>query len=88
MVPANPDGTISHVLAVFPLSSPLVMPSMVALGVASAFEVAISILLLLPTLVLIAWAGGKIYTAAILSSQRTSLGQILHPGSLRELLSR
>jgi ABC-2 type transport system permease protein len=88
LIPANPDGVLSHVLGVFPLSSPLVMPSLVALGVASAWEVALSILLLFPALALVAWVGGKIYTGAILSNRRTSLRQLLRPAGLRDLLSR
>jgi len=88
VVPADPDGTVAFVLGIFPLSSPLVMPSLVALDAASALEVAVAFALMFPTLAFVAWLGGRIYAGAILSNRRTPVGDLLRPGSLRRLLTR
>lgn len=88
VVPANPDSLLSTVLGLFPLTSPLVMPSLVALGAASALEVALAIVLLLPALAFIAWLGGRAYAGAILTSRRTTIRELLGLASLRGLFSR
>lgn len=88
VVPADPDGLLSSALGLFPLTSPLVMPSLVALGAASALEVALALVLIVPALAFIAWLGGRAYAGAILTNRRTTFRELVGLQSLRGLISR
>jgi ABC-2 type transport system permease protein len=88
VVPADPDGLLSSALGLFPLTSPLVMPSLVALGAASALEVALALVLIVPALAFIAWLGGRAYAGAILTNRRTTFRELVGLQSLRGLFSR
>jgi ABC-2 type transport system permease protein len=76
-LPENPDGALATVLSIFPLTSPLVMPTRVATGSPSVVELALCYLLLPPAIALVAWAGGRIYSGAVLAGRRVSLGTVM-----------
>lgn len=84
-VPENPDGAAATILSIFPLTSPLVMPTRVATGDPSALELAACYALLVPAIMLVAFVGGRIYAGAILSGRRLSASTLLRvifrPGS-------
>ena len=91
---AVPDDHVTLVSVPGALESPLTLQrlaqsgdydALVALGAASAFEVAVAIVLLIPALAFIAWRGGRAYAGAILSSRRTPLRELVGLASLRGL---
>jgi ABC-2 type transport system permease protein len=65
--PSSPLATISSLV---PLSSPIVMPALVALGEASAVEIAASLALLALSVATLLRLGAGIYEAAILRMGR------------------
>jgi ABC-2 type transport system permease protein len=67
---AAADTTVGQVLAIFPLSSPLVMPPRIATGAASTAEMAVSLVLLVATLVLVGRVGATVYRRAIVRTGR------------------
>lgn len=77
VVPNAPDGALAQVLSIFPLTSALIMPTRIALGSPSGYEIALSYLLLWPTIFGVAWLGGKIYASAILMNQSLKPAQWL-----------
>lgn len=81
-VPDNPDGPVATFLSIFPLTSPLVMPSRVATGSPDTLELIACYVLLPPMIMLVAWLGGRIYAAAIMSGR--SMGM---RGMLKTMLS-
>lgn len=72
-VPANPDASLSRVLSLFPITAPLTMPSRVVAGGASIPEVALAMLGTAATIGLVIWLAARIYTGAILQTQRMNL---------------
>ncbi len=72
-VPNNPDAVLSRVLCVLPLTSALVMPTRVAIGAPSIFELFASLVLLAASIAGAAWVGGKVYAGAILTNRRVNL---------------
>jgi len=62
----NPDGTFARVLAIVPFSSPLAMTPRIAAGDPPAWEIALSIVLLLITIPAVVNLAGRIYSGAIL----------------------
>ncbi len=77
VIPSAPDGTLAQVLSIFPLTSALIMPTRIALGSPSVFEIAASYVLLWPTIFAVAWLGGKIYASAILMNRTLKPAQWL-----------
>jgi ABC-2 type transport system permease protein len=61
----NPHGTVSTVFSMIPLTSPIVMLMRIPFGV-SWWEVLISMLLLIGSIIFITWLAGKIYRVGIL----------------------
>ncbi len=61
----NPHGTVSMVFSMIPLTSPIVMLMRIPFGV-PWWEVLISILLLIGSIIFIIWLAGKIYRVGIL----------------------
>ncbi len=61
----NPHGTISTVFSMIPLTSPIVMLMRIPFGV-PWWEILISILLLIGSIIFIIWLAGKIYKVGIL----------------------
>jgi ABC-2 type transport system permease protein len=62
----DPDSTLAVLASIVPLSSPIVMPAMVALGEASAVEIAASLGLLLAGIAVLVPIGARIYGNAVL----------------------
>jgi ABC-2 type transport system permease protein len=84
-VPQEPDSAVSVFLSLFPFTSPLTMPTRIAVGSPSILEIVVSIGLLLPTIGLVAWIGGNVYARTILSGGRVSLMRaILGPKSMTQ----
>lgn len=61
----NPHGTVSTVFSMIPLTSPIVMLMRIPFGV-PWWEVLISMLLLVGSIIFITWMAGKIYRVGIL----------------------
>ena len=62
----DPDGGLARVASLVPVSSPLVMPSRMALGEAATWEVLAAVALLLATLAALIPIGARIYRDGIL----------------------
>jgi ABC-2 type transport system permease protein len=70
----TPDGPLRTAMSYFPLTSPLVMPSRLVAGDASAWEATVSVLLLLAAAVVAVLVGERLYRSSLLrTSGRTSL---------------
>jgi ABC-2 type transport system permease protein len=65
-----PESLAARVLAYIPLTSPMVMPSRIAVGAASVLEMAISAALSLAAVVLVARVGSTVYRRAIVRTGR------------------
>ncbi len=63
----DPTSSINLFAAIFPISSPFCMPIRIMMGIASGWEVIISIAVLLITILIIARVAIKIYSDAILN---------------------
>ncbi|MEW7292611.1 ABC transporter permease [Aquimarina sp. 2304DJ70-9] len=61
----NPHGTVSTVFSMIPLTSPIVMLMRIPFGV-NWWEVVISIILLIGSIICITWLAGRIYRVGIL----------------------
>lgn len=77
---SSADGSFGAVLAIFPFTSPIVMPSRIALGVASAGEIVASLVVGLVTVVFVVRLGAAIYRRGIVhTGRRLRLGEVLRP---------
>jgi ABC-2 type transport system permease protein len=75
---SSADGSFGAVLAIFPFTSPIVMPSRIALGVASTGEIVASLAVGLVTVVLVVRLGAAIYRRGIVhTGRRLRLGEVL-----------
>lgn len=63
----NPSSSINVVASTLPISSPFSMPFRIMMGTATTGQLAISLLILLTTIILIAKISIKIYSSAILN---------------------
>ena len=63
---ANPDGTLAVVTSYVPGLSPLVMPVRQAAGDVAAWEIALSVAVMLVAIALIVRLGGRVYAGALL----------------------
>jgi ABC-2 type transport system permease protein len=63
---ADPGSTLATVTSFVPGLSPLVMPVRMAAGEAAAWEVAVSVVLMLVAIALVVRLGGRIYAGALL----------------------
>ncbi len=66
IVAANPGATLPTVLSILPPFAPLLMPLRIATGVASAWQVALSAVLLLVAVYVVIRAAGAIYARSLL----------------------
>lgn len=74
----NPTGDLNLFAALLPISSPFCMPLRVMMGIASGWEVLLSIAILIATCAIIAHVAIKIYSNAILNyGTKMSLGDII-----------
>jgi ABC-2 type transport system permease protein len=76
-VPGSPDGPAATALSLFPLTSPLVMPARVASGDPTVIELVACFALLVPAIAFVAFVGGRIYAAAILSGRKFKLANLV-----------
>lgn len=63
----NPTSELNAFAAIFPISSPFCMPFRVMMGIASIWDIIISIAVLLVTIFIVAKVSIKIYSSAILN---------------------
>ena len=74
----NPTSQLNTFASLFPISSPFCMPFRIMMGLASGFDVAISIAILIITILVIAKVAIKIYSSAILNyGTKMSLNDII-----------
>lgn len=74
----NPTSSINKFAAIFPFSSPFCMPFRILMGSANPQEIAISIAVLIITILIIAKVSIKVYSSAILNTgTKMSLKDIL-----------
>jgi len=67
-----------RVLSFFPLTAPMVMPMLIGLGKVATWEIAVSIALIVASIVVIARVAGNVYSRAILhTGQRLKLRQVM-----------
>ncbi len=62
----NPDGMLSTVLSLFPFFSPILMYLRIGVQMPPAWQIALSIAIMLATIVLMIWLVAKIYRVGIL----------------------
>ena len=75
------EGAFGAVLAIFPFTSPIVMPARLALGDASTAEIVASLIVGLTTVVLVLRLGAAIYQRGIVhTGRRLRLGEVLRTG--------
>ena len=74
----SPNSTASVVLSLIPFFSPLLMFARAAGGAAPVWQVAVSIVLMLLTVVGVAWVAGRIYRVGILmTGKRPTVPEIV-----------
>ncbi len=74
----NPNSNLNEFASIFPFSSPFCMPFRIMMGVATPSQIAISIIVLLATILVIANVSIKIYSNAILNyGSRVSLKDMI-----------
>ena len=66
----DPSGGLARIASLVPFSSPLVMPGRVALGEAGPVEIALSLVLLVGTIVLLVPLVARVYEGAVLRMGR------------------
>ena len=72
------DSTLGAVLAYVPLTSPLLVPTRIAIGVATPTELAVSLVLLVAAIALVARVGSTVYARAIVrTGRRLTLREVL-----------
>lgn len=62
----TPDGTLARILSLFPFTSPLLMFMRISVQPPPAWEIALSIVILLLTIWGVAWFAGRVYRVGIL----------------------
>ena len=80
----NPSGILAHVLTVFPLTAPLVLPARSALVGVPIWEHALALLVVVASIYALVRLAGRIYTSGLLRSGprvdlRTTLRLARHP---------
>lgn len=80
VLPAAPDNSLGRVLSLIPLFSPTLMPVRVALGVASGWELALSVgVCVLLTIALVGLAGRVYANSVMRMGSRVRLGDAIRP---------
>jgi len=77
---SNPDSTLAVVASLLPFSSPLVMPTRIALGDAATWEVVASIAISIAATAALIPLATKIYSRALLRPGRVRIRQLLRAG--------
>ena len=74
------DSTLGTILAYVPFASPMIMPSRIALGVSSPFEIAASLTIGVATVLLVGRVSAVVYRRAIVrTGRRLKLRDVLRP---------
>jgi ABC-2 type transport system permease protein len=74
---SSADGSFGAVLAIFPYTSPIVMPARIALGAASAGEIVASLVVGVATLLFVLRLGAAVYRRGIVhTGRRMRLGEV------------
>jgi ABC-2 type transport system permease protein len=76
---SNPDSTLATVASLLPFSSPLVMPTRIALGEAPTWEVVASIAISVGSTAAVIPIATTIYSRALLRPGRVRIRQVLRP---------
>ncbi|MEO6806953.1 MAG: ABC transporter permease [Edaphobacter sp.] len=77
-VVTDPDGALSQVLSYFPFTSPLIMYTRVVVHQPPAYQLALSILILVVTIYAVLWVASRIYRVGILMyGKKPNLPEIL-----------
>ncbi len=80
----SPESTIVQVMSYIPFFSPMLMFLRIGMGAPTSVEVIISIVLLILSIILFAWIGGKVYRGGVLMyGKRPSLKDIGRAMKLR-----
>lgn len=80
VLPQDPQNSLATALSFVPFFAPFLMPIRAALGVASTWQMIVSLLLSLAALPLLVWFAGRIYQNAVLrTAGRTKLRDALRP---------
>ena len=66
----DPSGGLARIASIVPISSPLVMPGRIALGEATAVEIALSLVLLIASIALLVPLVARVYEGAVLRMGR------------------
>jgi ABC-2 type transport system permease protein len=66
ILPSDPSNGLVAIMSLIPFFSPMLMPMRIALGVAPAWQVALSIGLTLALIVVLIWFAGRVYSNAVL----------------------
>jgi ABC-2 type transport system permease protein len=74
----DPDGVLSQVMSYFPFTSPLIMYTRVVVHQPPAYQIAISVLILVLTIYAVLWVASRIYRVGILMyGKKPNLPEIL-----------
>jgi ABC-2 type transport system permease protein len=74
----NPSGTLSRVISLIPFCTPLIMYLRISLAMPPAWEIALSIVLMIVTIYAILWVASRIYRVGILMyGKKPNLPEIL-----------
>jgi ABC-2 type transport system permease protein len=76
---SNPDSTLATVASLLPFSSPLVMPTRIALGVTATWEVVASVAISVGATAAVIPIATTIYSRALLRPGRVRIRQVLRP---------
>ena len=76
---SNPDSTLATVASLLPFSSPLVMPTRIALGEAATWEVVASVAISVGATAAVIPIATTIYSRALLRPGRVRIRQVLRP---------
>lgn len=73
----EPSGTLAIVLSLIPFCAPIAMPMRLAGSPVPAAQIAVSLGMLVLAVVIVAWAGGRVYRIGILSTgQKPTLAEL------------
>jgi ABC-2 type transport system permease protein len=66
ILPSDPDNGLMRLLSLIPFFSPMIMPMRIALDVATAWQIALSVVLTCLLIVALVWFAGRVYRNAVL----------------------
>jgi ABC-2 type transport system permease protein len=75
---SNPSGTVARIISLIPFCTPLIMYLRISLATPPAWEIALSVVLMLVTIYAVLWFASRIYRVGILMyGKRPSLPEIM-----------